>query len=188
MANFTDAIKMVLDVISKLDFKSVLCTRIKDNPWGSLIYQYFNTRKIYEKSPFRFSILGNDPLENFLTKDEKEHYKVIYPGDPLVFLDESTFKTDLIVVENVLEYMDKQRAIKMISTVLQKSKYSLFFIRINKPLSTNQKQGIYANILSTWRKEEFLPESNILNFSINDGKEEVGVFFFENNKTANEEE
>jgi 2-polyprenyl-3-methyl-5-hydroxy-6-metoxy-1,4-benzoquinol methylase len=140
--------------IARLQPKTVLDIGVGSGKWGFLTREYtdiWNER--YDKKTWKTVIDGVDIFPNYKNPIWKHYYNRVYIDDINNIIDLLT-SYDLIIFTEVLEHIEKDKALILLNKVMQKGKNVIFSY-------TNSVQGSYNGNEN---------ECHISNWSYNDVK------------------
>lgn len=153
-----------IDLIKKLDPKSILDIGVGFGRWGILFREFL---EVWGDNNFKGNwtriIDGVEIFPEYINSYHDFFYNNIYIEDALDFIKHTKNKYDLINCGDVIEHFKKSDAIEFIQTCLNKSKYVL----INIPVGNNWEQGPVNNNnnemhLSVWEVSDFKNYDNTL--------------------------
>jgi len=139
--------------INKIDFKPVLEGNGIELPpfkildigcgfgkWGFLIRDYFEVLigQKFNKEDWKIDIIGVEPFKKCITKIQKELYNEIIQKDIFEVLNQLN-SFDLIIMGDVIEHIEKEKAHKLLKKLFKHSKNIL----ISTPLGF-MPQGAWA--------------------------------------------
>lgn len=159
-----------IDLVKKLDPKSILDIGVGFGRWGILFREFL---EVWGDNNFKGNwkriIDGVEIFPEYINSYHDFFYNNIFIEDAQDFLKKTESTYDLINCGDVIEHFRKPDAIEFISTCLNKSKYVL----INIPIGPDWEQGEVNNNkhekhLSIWEVSDFKKYGNVLIKKFND--------------------
>ena len=151
-----------IDLIKKLDPKSILDIGVGFGRWGILFREFLEIwgERNYS-GKWNRTIDGVEIFPGYIKDYHKYFYNNIYNEDALEFIKRTDKNYDLINCGDVIEHFNKKDAEEFIGACLNKSRYLL----INIPIGNNWKQGAindneHEKHLSTWHNTDFTKYKN----------------------------
>lgn len=148
------SIPFVLDLVIKMQPKSILDCGIGFGKWGVLFREYLDIWKV--NKPFQERVTRIDGVEIF-SEYENSVWKVydnIYTGNIIDLIPElSVHKYDLLFMGDVIEHLDKEEG----KNLLKELSYN--HIIVITPLHVLKQETVYNNQYEThkseWRYQDF---------------------------------
>lgn len=159
-----------IDLVKKLDPKSILDIGVGFGRWGILFREFL---EVWGDNNFKGNwkriIDGVEIFPEYINSYHDFFYNNIFTEDALEFVKKTERTYDLINCGDVIEHFMKPDAVEFINTCLNKSKYLL----INIPIGAKWEQGEVNNNkhekhLSVWEVSDFKKYSNALIKKFND--------------------
>jgi len=146
-----------IDLVKKLDPKSILDIGVGFGRWGILFREFLEIwgERNYS-GEWKRIIDGVEIFPGYIKDYHKYFYSNIYNEDALEFIKKTDKNYDLINCGDVLEHFSKTDAQEFVSVAMKKSRYLL----INIPIGKNWKQDAINNNehekhLSKWYNSDF---------------------------------
>lgn len=146
-----------IDIVKKLDPKSILDIGVGFGRWGILFREFL---EIWGGNNYtgnwKRTIDGIEIFPDYIKEYHKYFYNNIYIENALDFLKHTPNKYDLINCGDVIEHFAKSEANELIELCLKTSQ----FVLINIPIGSDWKQGsinnnVYETHLSVWENQDF---------------------------------
>ncbi|MEO8664343.1 MAG: class I SAM-dependent methyltransferase [Ignavibacteria bacterium] len=159
-----------IDLVKKLDPKSILDIGVGFGRWGILFREFLEVwgERNYSGKWNRV-IDGVEIFPGYIKEYHKYFYNNIYTENALDFIKKPGRNYDLINCGDVIEHFNKKDAEEFITCCLKKSRYLL----INIPIGDNWEQGAindneHERHLSNWNNSDFSKYKNHIIREFND--------------------
>jgi len=146
-----------IDLIRKINPKSILDLGVGFGRWGILSREFLEIWD-NEKYPTRWEgvIDGVEIFSDYIKRYHYLFYNEIHFTDALFFMRENKKKYDLIICGDIIEHMEKEDGLELVSLCLKNAKYLLINIPLGKNwVQTKKYDNIYEEHKSVWEKKDF---------------------------------
>ena len=153
-----------IDLVKKLDPKSILDIGVGFGRWGILFREFLEVWGDNNVSgEWKRKIDGVEIFPDYIKPYHKFFYDSIFIEDALGFIKKTKNRYDLINCGDVIEHFEKKKALELINLCLERSDYLL----INIPVGVNWEQGAvnnneYERHRSRWSRSDFSIYNNCL--------------------------
>lgn len=150
----------VIEIVRTNRPTSVLDIGVGFGKWGHLFREYLDVMngRVF-RTQWKTKIDGVEIFEPYIMDHQRSVYDKIYIGNVLDVVD-TLPRYDLIFTSDVLEHIQKDQAIELISKLRQKSKVFVAAVPMG-PKWLNSQGSMYGNDheahVSVWMESDFIP-------------------------------
>lgn len=184
--SFHKHISYVIDKIIEIKPKSVLDVGVGFGKWGSLCREYldiYGKGDIWKTEDWETKIYGVEIFKPYL--EEFKHLNFIYDKIWNCNVNDiDNFNFDCILIMDVLEHIEKQKAINLLNNSFNKSKYVIISVPLGDFRYKYKGENKNESHLSMWNEEELKKFPNykdhkIYSLTTTGGKKiTIGVFIY----------
>lgn len=149
-------ISCCLEYVRVVQPESVLDIGVGFGRWGILCREFLDIcMGRYDRQDWKTKIDGIEIYQKYVKPYHAYFYNQILIGDAYNIIKKMKISYDLMILGDVLEHFEKDRAIELLNICLKKSRYVI----LNIPLGSGWEQGAVLGNLhethrSSWRIEE----------------------------------
>jgi 2-polyprenyl-3-methyl-5-hydroxy-6-metoxy-1,4-benzoquinol methylase len=144
----------VLNIVIQIHPKSILDIGIGFGKYGFLFREYLDIAQgRIQKSDWSKRIDGVEVFEPYISDIQKSVYDNVYIGNILDLKDQLPFY-QLIYMGDVLEHIEKEKAVELLNTLLEKCEHLLLAIPVGRWDQAEINGNQYEKHLVTWNKDD----------------------------------